>query len=170
MVARIVQHHAPAGVVRALRPVYAFDITKLVEGIDLADLQRPDHVSAAIDQRRRLARLQRSGKVPIDRKGEGDGPGVVLAVVDDHLAVEDAVPGRSVHRPAQRTEPAIAETVQRRKVRLADGDLLQAGGASAEGALFGSGHLAVNGLGDPAMWGDEVWHSGDSVGGRMKNP
>src|SRR5437016_5036986 len=104
--ARVAQHHASAGVIRTLGAVNTLDITRLVEGENIADLQRADDFLAAIDQRHVLARLEAAGQGSVDWKCNRNGPGIRFALVQEHFVVEDALERRLIHRSDQRTEAA----------------------------------------------------------------
>src|SRR5262249_38710415 len=111
-----------------------------------------------VDQGHRLAGLQRPGRLPVDGERQRDGPGVLRAVADDDLVVEDLAERRRVHRPGQRTEAAVAEAVERGQVGVTDRYALEAGRPAAEVVDLGGRHQAVHGLGQPPVRGNQVLH------------
>src|SRR5262249_11285059 len=62
------------------------------------------------------------------------------------------------HRPAQRTQSAIAHAVERGQVRVADRHLFQRAGAGPKFRLLRRGHVQVERLGQSAVGRDEILH------------
>ena len=58
MLARIVEHHAGAGMVGALRAVDRFEVALLLERVDVDDVEHADGFAGLIDERRLSSRLQ----------------------------------------------------------------------------------------------------------------
>ena len=92
------QHHVAAGMVGPLGQIDAAQVLFLVPRIDVGDVQHGDDLAGGVDQRRLLARPKPLGQLLGDRQGQGNRPGVELAVVLDHRLVEHAVVGGRVHR------------------------------------------------------------------------
>src|SRR5579875_3130653 len=111
--------HAAAGMIETFRAVDAADIMGLVPRKYVADFQRAYYLVLRIHQGDCLARLQRLRLSFFHRKRQRDGPGVLLAVVEDYFLIKNAVQRLAVHRPGKRAESAVAQTIQRRKIGVA---------------------------------------------------
>ncbi len=118
--ARIVHGHGAAGMIGALGAVDALDVLGLIPGKDVVDGQRADDFVLAVDQGDRLTDFEGRSQRLVHRETDGNGPGVVLAVVDNDFAVQNAVEGGLVHRAGQRAEAAVAEAIEAGEIGIAD--------------------------------------------------
>ena len=95
------EHHVAAGMVGPLGQIDAAQVFFLVPRIDVGNVEHGDDLAGRVDQRRLLAGPKPLGQRLGDRQGQGDRPGIELAVVLDHRFVEHAVVGGRIHRAGQ---------------------------------------------------------------------
>ena len=63
----------------------------MLKGIDVADLQSTDHVILTVGQGHGFANFERACQRLINRERNRDGPGILVAGVNEYLLVEHSV-------------------------------------------------------------------------------
>lgn len=155
---RIFEYHLAAGMIRALRAVNTLQVAKFFERKDVIDLQRANDVVLAVRQGNGLADLERSGQALINRKADRNGPGVSLATFDNDFLIKYPIEGRLVHGPDERTQAAVAEAIEARKIGVADRHILEGGSFTTELDSFGQRHRAIHGFTPASMRRNKVRH------------
>ena len=147
------QHHVAAGMVGPLGQIDAAEILLLIPRIDVGDVQHGDDVAGRIDQRRLLAGPKLLGERFGDGQGQGDRPGIELAVVFDDRLVEHAIVRGRIHRPDQGAQAAVAQAIDGRQIGVGDGHLGQGLGMGEKIVDRVGRHGAANRLGQTAVGG-----------------
>src|SRR5262245_63675129 len=78
MIARVGKDHAAARMISPPGAIDAFDVSRFVPRVDVADLKGSDELALGVDQCDDFPRLERAGANSINGEGEGNGPGVLL--------------------------------------------------------------------------------------------
>ena len=125
LVGVMLDDHIPTGMVCPFGAINRLDVSRLVPLVDVRDGHFADDVALRASQRDFLASGERSRLFRIHRERNRNCPGVLAVVRLDHLLIENAVPGGRVHRPGQRAERSVSNTVNRRQVCGRDRDFCQ---------------------------------------------
>ena len=152
------EDHVRARVIGAVSEVDAFQVLLLVPLEDVADVERGHDVAGAVGQCHLLAGGELGGQVAGDGEREGDGPGVLFALVNDEAVIEHLVEGGRIHRAHQRAEGAIAKAIDRRQVGVRDRHLGEPGRGSLDRIDLLGRHRAIDRLLQTTMHANEISH------------